>query len=665
MNDLKHKSKHLSTNGIHYLCGLVIGFSICSQLTTFRYQWRETPFCSQQSTHSLHSDRHWDLKSEALDQLIQSVVDRNSEHNLILIGVMTAQKYLDSRALSIYKTWAQSLNGNIIFFSSSSSKSSYGIPLVPLPTVDDSYPPQKKSFLMFKFMSDHFLDKFEYFMRADDDVYINTDRLERFLRSVNSSRPQFIGQAGVGNKEEFGRLSLDSDENFCMGGPGVVVSRATLELLSKNIHYCLKHLYSTHEDVEIGRCVRRSAGIPCTWSYEMQKIFHHNSSHEESIKAETISSKQLSKAITVHPIKRPDTMKALHLYFQNKEHQKLRHKLNQLYRMVFKTSHLLNISVDEFLNNLNQKYSKSSLLGQSIDFNSLSKRDSYIPWDFISHNLYSATNINPKRHVESHISRSIDNNIQDIMSLINRRSKQKGRTMEYKNLFYGYMRVDPMVGIEYILDLLMVYRRYRGRKMTIPVRRHAYAVQTFSQIQIRETESYESSQVVNIIVPLSGRIEAFQRFVENFKEVQTKDKYISLAVVLFPDSAQSLNQTNAILNEVQKSGIDVRVGQLGGFFSRAAALQRGSAMFSKDSLLLFLDVDMHFTDEVIARVRLNTIQTKQIYFPIIFIHIYHDIHCDHSLTSIQYEMCLGTKLTSLGSVPQLAKYINQNKFLKL
>jgi len=226
--------------------------------------------------------------------------------------------------------------------------------------------------------------------------------------------------------------------------------------------------------------------------------------------------------------------------------------------------------------------------------------------------------------------------------------------------------------------------------------------------------------------------------------VQTKDKYISLAVVLFPDSAQSLNQTNAILNEVQKSGIDVRVGQLGGFFSRAAALQRGSAMFSKDSLLLFLDVDMHFTDEVIARVRLNTIQTKQIYFPIIFsqyspqfstqnnlnnrdiyedrgywrqfgfgilsiyncdlqtvggfnvsihgwgmedvnlydriiqssftifrsidhqlVHIYHDIHCDHSLTSIQYEMCLGTKLTSLGSVPQLAKYINQNKFLKL
>lgn len=167
-------------------------------------------------------------------------------------------------------------------------------------------------------------------------------------------------------------------------------------------------------------------------------------------------------------------------------------------------------------------------------------------------------------------------------------------------------------------------------------------------------------------------------------------------------------------------------------------------MFPKDALLLFLDVDMHFTDDVINRVRLNTIQSTQIYFPIVFsqystqfipykgsnsldifdsrgywrqfgfgivslynsdlqavggfnvsihgwgmedvnlydriiqsnltifrsvdhglVHIYHDIHCDQSLTSLQYEMCLGTKLTSLGSVQELAKYINLNKFLKL
>ena len=573
-------------------------------------------------------------------------------------------------------------------------------------------------------------------MRADDDVYINAEKLKQFLRTVNSSKPQFIGQAGVGNKEEFGQLSLDSNQNFCMGGPGVVMSQTTLRLFSKNIKYCLKHLYSTHEDVEIGRCVRLSVGIPCTWSYEMQHLFHHNSSHELSFKNGMIASKEIYNALTVHPIKSPSNMKRLHLFFKNDEHQKARHELNVLLRTL-QTSH------DSTAEELGDDHQKLMNLGQLIDFESLTKKYSSLSWDFISHNIYSSTNINPKRHIESHIWRSIDTNIRDIMSMINNKSKQKGRIMEFKNLYYGYIRVNPLVGTEFILDLLLVYKRLKGRKLTLPVRRHTYAVQTFSESKIREVMGCEWSQAVNIIVPLSGRVEAFNRFVDNFKRVLTKDKYITLAVVLFPDtqSVEQFSQLNEIVAEMRDSGISVKVAQMGGFFSRAAALQRGSAMFKRDDLLLFLDVDMQFSEEVISRVRLNTVQRKQMYFPIVFsqyspefvpqditsrdlnestgywrqfgfgivslynsdlqsvggfnvsihgwgmedvnfydrvirsnltifrsiephlVHIYHDIHCDRSLTPLQYEMCLGTKLTSLGSVSQLAKRINRDRLL--
>lgn len=38
-----------------------------------------------------------------------------------------------------------------------------------------------------------------------------------------------LGQAGRGNNEEFGLLSLEFDENFCMGGPGIIMSRQTLK----------------------------------------------------------------------------------------------------------------------------------------------------------------------------------------------------------------------------------------------------------------------------------------------------------------------------------------------------------------------------------------------------------------------------------------------------
>ena len=195
--------------------------------------------------------------------------------NMIFVGVMTAKKYLRSRAVAVNRTWARTIPGRVNFFSSGGSASSVpdlNLPIVSLRGVDDSYPPQKKSFMMLKYMADNLIDKYEWFMRTDDDVYVRGDKLEAFLRSVNSSQTLFIGQAGLGKVEEFGLLNLGQGDNFCMGGPGMIFSRATLRKIAPHISYCLKNLWSTHEDVEVGRCVKKFAEIDCTWSYEVRKV---------------------------------------------------------------------------------------------------------------------------------------------------------------------------------------------------------------------------------------------------------------------------------------------------------------------------------------------------------------------------------------------------------
>jgi chondroitin sulfate synthase len=87
----------------------------------------------------------------------------------------------------------------VIIFSSENSSlpSRPDIRLVALRGIDDSYPPQRKSFAMLKYMYDHYIDQFSYFMRADDDVYIRGDVLGRFLHSINSTRRALmIGQVG-------------------------------------------------------------------------------------------------------------------------------------------------------------------------------------------------------------------------------------------------------------------------------------------------------------------------------------------------------------------------------------------------------------------------------------------------------------------------------------
>ena len=41
----------------------------------------------------------------------------------VLIGVMTAAQFVDNRAKAVWRTWAQQINGEVIFFSSEGSES--------------------------------------------------------------------------------------------------------------------------------------------------------------------------------------------------------------------------------------------------------------------------------------------------------------------------------------------------------------------------------------------------------------------------------------------------------------------------------------------------------------------------------------------------------------
>lgn len=203
----------------------------------------------------------------------------DSSAPLLLVGVMSAAQYLDTRARAAVDTWGApgELPGALAVYSSEAAAHAPGatsLPLVALAGVTDEYPPQRKSLLMLLHMFEHHGDTFEWFLRADDDVYVRGDRLARLLRSLDSRRALFLGQAGRGAGPERGALALRRGENFCMGGPGVLLSRETLRRVAPHIRRCLRTLLTPHEDVELGRCVARYAGVSCTWSYDVSYTTH-------------------------------------------------------------------------------------------------------------------------------------------------------------------------------------------------------------------------------------------------------------------------------------------------------------------------------------------------------------------------------------------------------
>lgn len=144
------------------------------------------------------------------------------------------------------------------------------------------------------------------------------------------------------------------------------------------------------------------------------------------------------------------------------------------------------------------------------------------------------------------------------MDNINNYSRQRGRVIEFRELLYGYHRVNTLHGQDLILDLLLIYKKYRGKKMTVPVRRHLYIQRSFTEIQIREI-TYEKTKIslqkqstkldtmknmwnsgleklsdtfairgeistaakskIVFVLPISGRFETFLRFLNNYEKV--------------------------------------------------------------------------------------------------------------------------------------------------
>ncbi|XP_051539229.1 chondroitin sulfate synthase 3-like [Myxocyprinus asiaticus] len=577
--------------------------------------------------------------------------------SFLYVGVMTAQKYLSSRAVAAHRTWTSSIPGRVEFFSSEGSEKvplPTLVPVISLAGVDDSYPPQKKSFMMLKYMHDHYLNKYEWFMRADDDVYIRGEKLELFLRSLNSSKPLYLGQTGLGTTEELGKLALEPGENFCMGGPGMIFSREVLRRMVPHIGACLREMYTTHEDVEIGRCVRRFGGTQCVWSYEMQQLFYENYEHNKKGFIQELHSSKIHNAITLHPNKRPAYQYRLHSYLLSRKISELRYRTVQLHREGVTMSRLGNAEVQW----------EDQLLGAPPSYMRYrpTERGDIIEWDFVTgRHMYSTSEKQmPRQGLGNLVRTALEGTVLQVMEMINENSKARGRVIDFKEIQYGYRRVDPLHGAEYILDLLLLYKKHKGRKVTVPVRRHAYLQQSFSRpffseaeeldidkledainsdsrslsflssslklfssFQISEsTKEMQSQKKVHFLVPLTGRYETFVRFMKNFERIcLIPNQNVKLTIILVDndtnqDKERHLELIKEYHNKYPKS--DLSIIPMTGQFSRGLALEMGSSQLRNDSLLFFCDVDLVFNSDALQRCRDNVIEGSQVYFPVIF-----------------------------------------------
>ena len=78
-----------------------------------------------------------------------------------------------------------------------------------------------------------------------------------------------IGAPGFGKHQED---YIEDGLVFCMGGPGILMSRGLLKKIRPTLHTCFDKLLTQHEDLEIGRCIWRLTGRGCTKATDIERV---------------------------------------------------------------------------------------------------------------------------------------------------------------------------------------------------------------------------------------------------------------------------------------------------------------------------------------------------------------------------------------------------------
>nr|XP_033798070.1 chondroitin sulfate N-acetylgalactosaminyltransferase 2 [Geotrypetes seraphini]XP_033798071.1 chondroitin sulfate N-acetylgalactosaminyltransferase 2 [Geotrypetes seraphini] len=176
----------------------------------------------------------------------------------------------------------------------------------------------------------------------------------------------------------------------------------------------------------------------------------------------------------------------------------------------------------------------------------------------------------------------------------------------------GYYRTERDKGTQYEL----FYRK--ADQMDY---RHVTLFRPFGPVMKVKSEILDiSKSIVNIIVPLSGRTEAFSQFMQNFRDVCIyQDKRIHLTVVYFGE--EGLSEVRHILEGVARETDfhNYTLVSLNEEFNRGWGLEVGARAWEKGEVLMFFcDVDIYFTAEFLHSCRLNTEPGKKVFYPVVF-----------------------------------------------
>nr|XP_039249983.1 chondroitin sulfate synthase 1-like [Styela clava] len=187
----------------------------------------------------------------------------------------------------------------------------------------------------------------------------------------------------------------------------------------------------------------------------------------------------------------------------------------------------------------------------------------------------------------------------------------------------GYMRTDVFRGTDYILDVAVKsVEKYESESIHTTFRvRMVHAFQEKGSSLKVTSQHVEPNIGIHIIAPVSGDDMALENFVKIFAEKRsTRDK---LTLVLFNGKGHFGDQSitlkpkvDELINQFPNSMINVIEAE--GDYNFLVGIKEAARGVDNNDIILTLNIDMHFGQDLLKTCKLISTPQKRVYFPIAF-----------------------------------------------
>ncbi|CAF2434655.1 unnamed protein product [Rotaria sp. Silwood2] len=474
--------------------------------------------------------------------------------------------------------------------------------IVKLKNVENSYPPQKKSFYAMKFIYAFYRQRTSWLLRLDDNAYVNIEELVKWLKSIDHRKTLYIGQGGSG-RQNGPPILFPPEKYFCMGGSGVILSQSTLIQLGPWLDQCLNNETRTrHEDVELGRCILNHVHVGCVRAYNAKSLFYHHygSGYEFGY---DFTPSIISQALIMHPIKNQNTFREIFsFYIRLKQERQYLKNNKSLKKSMNKQTYVT------FLSN--------------TEFNSL--KDAF----------YEKIDVRWRSYIEQAVKLYIEK------TKMIWHTHSSNWTVTNGKFVFGYYCVKPSYGLNVIVEVrLTAYPVSKNSTKAITIVKRLRINQPFTtkhRFDYREINNIQIDENIyqlNLIVVSSNKDEPLLRLINNYEREVLSDSFrrehFTLTILYFSEKNETTNRMIHLINElsvkyisiIRISIINQNQNQIS--YNRGLGRYLATELFTNNQLLFFLDVDLLFTGQALDNTRRLmihplSISSCTVYFPIVF-----------------------------------------------